>query len=105
MNMLIPRDHWEHRVTDSFGGLMAGLSGGSPGLELTLPGIGVGIAVRSGRLGIATALRALQLPQGAGVAVPLYCCPVVFQAIAAAGFSPRFIDVDPATYRSAERRV
>jgi dTDP-4-amino-4,6-dideoxygalactose transaminase len=29
--------------------------------------------------------------------VPLYCCPVVFKAIEAAGYSPRFIDVDPAT--------
>jgi dTDP-4-amino-4,6-dideoxygalactose transaminase len=32
------------------------------------------------------------------VAVPLYCCPVVFSAIKAAGCRARFIDVDPHTY-------
>jgi dTDP-4-amino-4,6-dideoxygalactose transaminase len=38
------------------------------------------------------------LPPRASIGVPLYCCPVVFKAIKAAGFRPRFIDIDPDTY-------
>jgi dTDP-4-amino-4,6-dideoxygalactose transaminase len=43
-------------------------------------------------------LKALDLPAGACIAVPLYCCPVVFKAVKAAGFSLRFIDVEPTTF-------
>jgi len=54
--------------------------------------------VQSGRAGIVLALKGLGLRQGALVAVPLYCCPVVLRAITSAGCRARFIDVDANTY-------
>jgi dTDP-4-amino-4,6-dideoxygalactose transaminase len=44
------------------------------------------------------AIKALNLIPGSRIGVPLYCCPVVFKAIKAAGCSPQFLDVDPKTY-------
>jgi perosamine synthetase len=53
---------------------------------------------RSGRECLFAILKALRLPSGARVGVPLYCCGSVFEAIAAAGCMPVFLDVDPETY-------
>ena len=47
---------------------------------------------------LSLALKALGLRPRASIGVPLYCCPVVFSAIKAAGYRARFIDVDPDTY-------
>jgi len=43
-------------------------------------------------------LRSLGLPKGSGVAVSVYSCVTVFEAITAAELKCVFIDVDPATY-------
>ena len=98
MRTLIPRDNWEHRMIDLARGLTAGLSRGGRDVGLDISGLGSGIPVGSGRAAIVAALRALNLSPGARVAVPLYCCPVVFSAIKAAGCTIRFIDVDPSTF-------
>ena len=98
MRTLIPRDNWEHRMADLARGLTAGLGKGERDVRLDISGLGSGIPVGSGRAAIVAALRALNLPPGARVAVPLYCCPVVFSAIKAAGCRVRFIDVDPTTF-------
>ena len=42
-------------------------------------------------------LRALRLPEGARVGVPVFTHPVVWQTIAAAGLRPVFLDTDPVT--------
>ncbi|HOQ59913.1 MAG TPA: hypothetical protein PKZ08_04765, partial [Vicinamibacterales bacterium] len=63
---------------------------------IELPGIGPGIGVRTARVGIVLALKALGVAPGGHIGVPLYCCPVVFKAIKAAGCTARFLDVDPA---------
>src|SRR6267143_3883880 len=42
-------------------------------------------------------LRALPLPAGARVGVPVFTHPVVWQTIAAAGMQPVFLDTDPVT--------
>jgi perosamine synthetase len=52
----------------------------------------------SGRECLFAILKALRLPSGARVGVPLYCCGSVFEAIAAAGCMPVFLDVDLETY-------
>ena len=44
------------------------------------------------------AIQALGIQRGSVIGVPLYCCPVVFKAIAAAGCVPRFVDIDPDTF-------
>jgi dTDP-4-amino-4,6-dideoxygalactose transaminase len=63
-----------------------------------LQGIGNCLPARSARTAIIIALKALNLPLGARIGVPLYCCPVVFKAIKAADCSPQFIDSDPRSF-------
>lgn len=49
-------------------------------------------------MAIFLALKSLGLSSGARIGVPLYCCPVVFKAVVAAGCEIRFLDIDPTTY-------
>ena len=51
-----------------------------------------------GRSSLYVILRALDLPKGSKVGVPLYTCTVVFDAIIKAGYVPCFIDVDLHNY-------
>ena len=95
---LVPRDHWEHGLQDLSLSYIAALRSRSGSEGLDLNGIGNCIPVRSGRAALVAALRSLNLPPNAQVGVPLYCCSVVFDAIAAADCSPRFLDVDPKTF-------
>ncbi len=95
---LVPRDRWEHGLQDLSRSYIAALCFRSSNEELELNGVGPCIPVRSGRVALVAALRALNLPSGARIGVPLYCCSVVFDAIIAADCSPRFLDVDPATF-------
>ncbi|MCC6957542.1 MAG: DegT/DnrJ/EryC1/StrS family aminotransferase [Anaerolineales bacterium] len=46
----------------------------------------------SGRASLYAILKSLELPAGAKVGVPLFCCSVVFDAICQAGLTPLFID-------------
>ena len=43
-------------------------------------------------------LKALDLPAGSGVGVPIYTCVTVFEAVASAGLRCVFIDIDPETF-------
>lgn len=95
---LLPTELWDYSVADVLRGLRAALSPRQPDGTLPLPGLGDCVPARSARAGIVLAIRALELRPGARIGVPLYCCPVVFKAIRAAGCVPRFIDVDPATF-------
>ena len=100
MLSLLPNEHWNYTGRDLARGLGTALSvrHADAQLALCLPGLGSCLPIRSARAAIVMALRALALPPGAGVGVPLYCCPIVFKAIKAAGCEPRFIDIDPNTY-------
>ena len=51
-----------------------------------------------GRSSLYVILKALNLPKGSKVGVPLYSCTVVFDAIIKAGFVPCFIDIDLNNY-------
>jgi perosamine synthetase len=100
MLSLLPTEHWDYTFSDSIVGLLAALGRPDPsGLrDISIPGLGTCHPIRSARTGIVVALKALALPPRASVAVPLYCCPVVLEAINAAGCRARFIDVDSNTY-------
>lgn len=98
MTGLIPGERWEHGFGDFLAGLAAGMARDAKPGKISLPGIGGCLPVRSGRAALIVAIRALNLPEGAGIGVPLYCCPVVFKAIAAAGCKNVFIDIDPSTF-------
>ena len=50
------------------------------------------IWTNSGRTSLYAILKALELPAGAKVGVPLFCCSVVFNAICQAGLTPCFLD-------------
>jgi perosamine synthetase len=97
MMNLLPTENWEYSGLDIFRGLAAAGRRHQPCDALNLPGLDGCIPARSARAGIVTALHVLGLSNGARVGVPLYCCPVVFKAIAVAGCTPIFIDVDAAT--------
>ena len=98
MLSLVPRDHWEHRFGDFIVSLADALTRSRHGQSLCIPGIGECVPVRSGRAGLVATLRALNLRKSSRIGVPLYCCPVVFKAIAAADCTPCFIDIGPETF-------
>ena len=100
MFTLLPNELWDYGPVEAIRGLRTAVLSRHPSQRPTvhLPGLGPCLPVRSARAAIVLALKALALPAGASVAVPLYCCPVVFKAIKAAGCRPRFVDVDPETY-------
>lgn len=52
----------------------------------------------AGRTSLYVILRALNLPKGSKIGVPLYLCTVVFDAIIKAGHVPCFIDIDLSNY-------
>jgi perosamine synthetase len=95
---LIPRDHWEHKFIDLLCGLVSALALREHNKMLYIAGLGNCLPLRSGRAGLVLAIRALNLPPGARIGVPLYCCQVVFKAIIEAGCVPRFIDIDSETF-------
>ena len=95
---LLPAELWDYKFRDIFHGLAAALGPLRANRMVDIPGLGHCIPTRSARAGLITAIRALNLPPGARIGVPLYCCPVVFKAIKAAGCIACFIDVDYSTY-------
>ncbi len=95
---LLPADYHEYKFSDVIHGLVAALVTETNGGIINIAGLGDCIPTRSGRAGIIAAIKALDLPLGAQIGVPLYCCPIVFKAIKAAGCTPRFIDVEESTY-------
>ena len=92
---LIPTELWEYTLNDFVTAMItAGKMKKNPP-SLHIPGLGDCIPVRSGRVALLLAIRALKLPPKARIGVPLYCCPVVFKAIEAANCTHCFIDIDP----------
>jgi perosamine synthetase len=91
---LIPTEHWEYQIGDLLASFAKLFGKKRFGEMLLVPGIGECIPTRSGRVSLIVAIKALGLKPGARIGVPLYCCPVVFNAIKATGCIPRFIDVE-----------
>lgn len=95
---LLPTEAWHYSVLDVFRGFLTAAERNRARLEICLPGLGIGVPIRSARAALIVALDSLQLPPGSGIGVPLYCCPVVFKAIKSAGHRPVFLDIIPSTY-------
>ncbi len=89
---LIPRNNWDY----GFKALIGALTGmrrnvmQAPSLEKVFQQNP--IWTTSGRASLYAILKSLELPAGAKVGVPLFCCSVVFNAICQAGLSPCFLD-------------
>lgn len=96
---LIPRYNWDYGVRDLFRGAIALSKGKQNSSEIfkTLFG-SEPIFTNAGRTSLYAILKALELPKGTQVGVPLYCCPVVFDAIRQAGLIPKFIDISLENY-------
>ena len=91
---LIPRNNWDY----GFRTLTSALANASknttqaPNVKnifLQNP-----ILTNSGRTSLYAILKALELPPGAMVGIPLFCCSVVFNAITQVGLTPRFLDAN-----------
>jgi perosamine synthetase len=95
---LLPVEHWEYAFSDIIRGVSVALGPKQLNGTFYINGLGNCILTRSARAALVVAIQALDLPPGARIGVPLYCCPVVFKAVEAAGCQARFIDVDPTTY-------
>ena len=92
---LIPRYNWDFGGREFGVGLLRVLRHNGSSFDALKQAFGEDlIATGSGRASLFALLRALRLPAGAEVGVPLFCCAVVFNAIGRAGFKPRFIDID-----------
>jgi len=93
----IPRFGLPYTAGDFGTGLMAMFRRVPPPDAFQLLGDSPKFWTRSGRQALYLLLKGLDLQQGAGVALPLFTDPSLVGAIAAAGFRPVFIDVDPET--------
>jgi perosamine synthetase len=89
---LIPRNNWDYGVKAFLSSLavVSRDTAHAPNIEIIFQQKPVW--TRSGRASLYAILKALELPVGAKIAVPLFCCPVVFNTICQAGLSPCFID-------------
>jgi perosamine synthetase len=91
---LIPRNNWDY----GFRALSGALSSASkPAIET--PHVRGTfhqdpIWTNTGRTSLYAILKAMELPAGTKIGVPLFCCSVVFNAICQAGLSPCFLDSD-----------
>lgn len=96
---LIPRYNWDYRLSDLRKAIPTAFRDG-----LDLAGTFERIfgqrpiLTTSGRASLYAILKSLDLPQGSSVGVPLFCCPVVFDAIEQAGLLPKFIDINLSDY-------
>ena len=89
---MIPRNNWDYGFPALFNAL-AGINKSTSQVKALEEFFQQNpIWTNSGRTSIYAILKALDLPAGAKVGVPLFCCSVVFEAICQAGLSPCFID-------------
>ena len=95
---LLPFELWDYRLSDALLSLPPLVRCRADYMSFSIPGLGDCIPARSARVALVAAIKALGLPPGARIGVPLYCCPVVFKSITAAGCCCRFVDVDLDTY-------
>ena len=96
---LIPRANWDYGISD-FGKSLFGIFNDGSDLESLFERLynHRPLFTTSGRASLFAILKALTLPPGSQIGVPLYCCSVVFDTIMKAGFRPRFIDIRAEDY-------
>ena len=92
---MIPRYNWDFGLREVGLGVLGILKNGRTESHTLRQEFGEDLVLTgSGRASLFALLKALKLPAGAEVGVPLFCCPVVFDAITQARCRPRFIDID-----------
>ena len=91
----IPRFALPYTAGDFTAGLRAIFQAEPPPDTFGFLGHGPKFWTRSGRQALWLVLKALGLRAGSGVALPLFTDPSLCRTIAAAGYRPVFIDIDP----------
>src|SRR5512143_2595633 len=89
---LIPRNNWDYGWEALFGAFGSAGAGTVHASKLKDTFGRQPLWTNAGRTSLYAILKALDLPAGAQVGVPLFCCSVVFNAICQAGLTPRFLD-------------
>jgi perosamine synthetase len=92
---LVPRYNWDYTLEDYFRSLPS-IFVKPADTENTLEEI-FGkrpVLTTSGRVSQFLILKSLNLPEGSAVGVPLFVCPIVFEAVRKAGLVPTFLDID-----------
>lgn len=96
---LIPRYNWDYGLSDFLKAAKAVV------MDESCPQEKVGrvfgreaVFTTSGRASLYAILKSLDLRDGSHVGVPLFCCPVVFDAIRRANLVPKFLDIDLDNY-------
>jgi perosamine synthetase len=91
-SMLIPRNNWDYGfipLISAFTHLRSDMAQFTHTEKLFQQ---PPLWTKSGRVSLYAILKAMDLPAGAHIGVPLFCCSVVFNAICQAGLSPCFLD-------------
>lgn len=89
---LIPRNNWDYKWKALFSAFASAGRKSMPAPNTEMIFQQRPVWTTSGRASLYTILKSLELPAGAKVGVPLFCCSVVFNAICQAGLTPCFID-------------
>jgi len=97
---LIPRLNFDYDLSDLICGIKSTFLEKRFDFKLTEPIFGKRTVffTNSGRTSLYIILKALNLPKGSNIGVPLYSCTSVYDAIIKAGYVPYFIDIDLDTY-------
>ena len=97
---LIPRFNLDYGFKDFCYGIRSIFSGDEFDLEPleSIFGEKTFLFTNYGRSSLCVILKALNLPKGSKIGVPLYSCTVVFDAIVNAGLVPCFVDIDLNNY-------
>jgi perosamine synthetase len=95
---LIPRNNWDYGFKAFFSTLVSAKKNATQAPNAEKIFQQKPIWTNSGRTSLYAILKSLELPAGAKVGVPLFCCSVVFNAICQAGLSPCFIDSNGEDY-------
>jgi dTDP-4-amino-4,6-dideoxygalactose transaminase len=90
----IPRFALPYTLSDFSAALLAIFRDSPPPGAFGLLGDGAKYWTSSGRQALLLLLRALELKDGSGIAVPLFTDPSLVRAIVSAGHRPVFIDID-----------
>lgn len=92
---LLPRYNWDYTFSDYCRSLPSAFNKPAE-MEDTLEEL-FGrrpVLTTSGRVSQYLILKSLNLPEGSSVGVPLFVCPIVFEAVHQAGLVPAFLDID-----------
>lgn len=95
---LIPRNNWDYGFFALVNAITGSILRKMPAVKVESFFLTKPVWTMSGRSSLYAILKALSLSANSQVGVPLFCCPVVFDAIRQAGCQPYFLDCNDNDY-------